>query len=81
MERRRPNWGSAALLLKAICGRQTVPRRVKEPRTKYLFARISPAEQEILQRAADAEFLSLAAWARQTLLRRAAELLEVRPEE
>ena len=61
--------------MRAICGRRTVPRRVKEPKTKYLFARISPAEQEILQRAADAEFLSVAAWARQTLLRRAEEIL------
>ena len=52
-----------------------MPRRVKEPKTKYLFARISPAEQEIIQRAADAEFLSVAAWARQTLLRRARTVL------
>lgn len=54
-----------------------MPRRVKEPRTKHLIARISPAEQEMLQRAADAEFLSVAAWTRQTLFRRAAEILEV----
>jgi len=50
---------------------------VNEPKTKYLFARISPSEQDLLQRAADAEFLSLAAWTRQTLLKRAGELLSL----
>lgn len=54
---------------------------MKEPRTKYLFARITPAEQEILQRAADTEFLTLAAWTRQTLLRRAKEVLGESPRE
>jgi len=50
-------------------------RRAKVPKTDFLFARVTPAEREVLQRAADIEYLSLSSWARQTLLKAAAEKL------
>jgi uncharacterized protein (DUF1778 family) len=52
-----------------------VVRRTKIPKTDFLFARVTPAERELLQRAADVEFLSISSWARQTLLKAATEVL------
>lgn len=45
-----------------------MPRKAKVLKTDFVFARVTPEERDILQRAADAQFLSMSAWVRQTLL-------------
>ena len=51
-------------------------RPAKVLKTDFVFARVAPSERALIQRAADAEYLSLSSWPRQTLLRAAAARLD-----